>query len=177
MECDGIVIVKQCVDRFGEQDDCHQCPDPARDEHSHVKVSDPVHERRIKAERHQQCGKAHAGSDHTQGKAESAEQIPEKVRRDLNGCHLKPDEQCEDNAHAHCERDPGTFCPSLLACFAEQGGQHASDQADEEADRRIRILVEEEGKDICHAKETDDAADEYGDQLRHMSPEIFKRIG
>ena len=60
--------------------------------------------------------------------------------------------------------------------FPEQRGQHAADQSDKEADRRIWIFIQEKGKNICDPEKADNSADKNRDQFRYMSLEIFKGL-
>ena len=99
MKCDRVEVVKQRVDRFGKTDHCDNSSDTRRNKDAHVKMSDPVHKWRIKSQRHEQCGKAHARRDHTERQTETAEQVPEEIRFYFNREHLKSDQQCEDHDH------------------------------------------------------------------------------
>ena len=177
MEGDGVEVVKQRIDRFCKADHCDDGADPAGDQDGHIEVSDAVHERRIKAKRHEQGGEAHTRCDDAQRQAESAEQEPEEVRVHFYGEQLESDQHRKDHDHAHDHGDERAFAASLFAGLPEQGGQHAGDQSDEDAYGRIRIFLQKEGEDVRHTEESDDASDEYRDQRRDMALKVLKRVG
>ena len=156
------------VDRFCKADHSDERPDARRNKDAHVKVPDPVHERSVKPQRHEQSREAHARRDDTERQTESAEQIPEEIRSYFYGEQLETDQDREDHDHADYHRDKGTFASALLASFTEQRRQHSGDQSDENTDRRIRIFLQKEGEYVRYSEKSDSSADRYRNQRRYV---------
>ena len=169
-------MVKQRIDSFCQADDSNQSSDPPGNQYLKIQMADTVHERRIKPQRHQKGGKAHARCDHAQSQAESAEQVGDKVCLDLYRSHVQPAKQSKYYDHTDHQGNVGAFCYAFLPSFPEQRGEHPADQSDKQADRRIRIFIQEKGQQIGDAKETDGPSDKHRNQRRNVSFKIFERV-
>lgn len=140
---EGVELLEQPGDEFGEQQDADQQSQRQGDDHAEVKLLDAAGHGLVEAEVDQEIGGAHAGNDDAQANHRAAEQPVEEGRFEggvLDGLHPAHQEEGADGHHG--QQDP---MPGLAALFpggVEQRREGASDEADEQPGE-LRCVVGE----------------------------------
>ena len=77
-------MLKQRVDGLSQTDDRDDGAQRTWKDYAHIQVTQPIDERCVQAQRHQQRREAHAGCNDAECHAKPAEQVPAKVGRDVH---------------------------------------------------------------------------------------------
>ena len=169
--------LKERIDGPGEADDGRHGADPGGNQDDRIQMSDPVHERGIEPQGHQQCGEAHPRRDDAQSQAQAAEHIPDKTRRDGHGGGAQTDQQGENKPHCKRHGRKSSSAAPALSRLPPQGGQHPGDQPHKQADRRGRVFLKKEGQQIGHPHKAQDIAQQIGREHPQMGSPAPGRIG